>query len=167
MKHSISTSILIKAPKQIIWDILIDLPNYQNWNPFIKSASGHPSLGQKLKVQIYPPGGSSMSFRPTIVEFQKEKVLAWLGRLGIPGIFDGRHEFRLEETENGETLFIHSESFKGILVPFMKKDLDTKAKKGFENMNTALKLLAENKVKSIFENNMFLSAEAKASNKQS
>lgn len=156
MKHSISTSILIKAPKHIIWNILTDLQNYQNWNPFIKGASGNPSLGQKLKVQIHPPGGSSMSFRPTIVEFQKEKVLAWLGRLGIPGVFDGRHEFRLEETENGETLFIHSESFRGILVPFMKKGLDTKAKKGFENMNTALKSLAEKKVKKISENNLSL-----------
>ncbi|HSJ69937.1 MAG TPA: hypothetical protein VK921_19815, partial [Anditalea sp.] len=75
-----------------------------------------------------------------------EKELVWLGRLIIPGIFDGRHEFRLEETEVGETLFIHSESFSGILVPFMKKDLDTKAKKGFENMNKAIKSLAEKKV---------------------
>lgn len=146
MKHSISTSILIKAPKHIVWNILTDLPNYPNWNPFIKSASGNPSLGQKLKVQIHPPGGSSMSFRPRIIALQNEKELVWLGRLIIPGIFDGRHEFRLEETEVGETLFIHSESFSGILVPFMKKDLDTKAKKGFENMNTAIKSLAEKKV---------------------
>jgi hypothetical protein len=143
MKHRISTSILIKAPKQIVWDILTDFQNYQNWNPFIKSASGEPILGQKLKVHIQPPGGSGMSFRPEIVELQKEKELAWLGRLGFPGIFDGRHEFKLEEAEDGETLFIHSENFSGILVPFMKKGLDKKAKKGFENMNTVLKSLAE------------------------
>ena len=67
----------------------------------------------------------------------------WLGRLGLPGIFDGRHRFDLAPSENGGTLVTQSEQFDGILVRFMRTSLDTQTIAGFEAMNAALKARVE------------------------
>lgn len=60
----------------------------------------------------------------------------------MPGIFTGRHSFRLVPHEGGKTRFVHGEEFNGILVPFF--DLST-TRKGFELMNEALKKRVEQK----------------------
>jgi hypothetical protein len=66
-----------------------------------------------------------------------------LGRFILPGIFDGEHSFLLIDNGDGTTTFIHKENFRGILVPFMKKQLDNNTRRGFEEMNNKLKELAE------------------------
>jgi hypothetical protein len=43
--------------------------------------------------------------------------------------------------------FIHSETFKGILVGLFKKRLENSTRKGFELMNENLKKLAESNMK--------------------
>ena len=63
----------------------------------------------------------------------------WLGKLGVTGVFDGRHRFQLEATPSGGTHLVHTEHFTGVLVRFMRKSLDTNTVQGFELMDTALK----------------------------
>ena len=138
MRHQISTSININASKETIWSVLTDFNAYPKWNPFIKSITGAPVLNEKFSATI-----GSMKFRPTLKVFNLNREFTWLGRLLLPGIFDGRHSFLLEENEDGSTTFIHLERFSGLLVPFMKKKLDTEVADGFEAMNRRLKERAE------------------------
>lgn len=138
MKHEINTEIKIKASKQEIWNILMDFENYSEWNPFIEKIEGDPKLGNKIFVKL---GG--MSFRPKVKSNVEQQEFSWLGRLLMPGIFDGNHIFILKEDTNGTVNFIHKERFFGILVPFMKKKLNTEVKSQFEAMNEALKLKVE------------------------
>jgi hypothetical protein len=67
----------------------------------------------------------------------------WLGRLALPGVFDGRHRFELTPTRSGGTVVTHSEHFTGVLVPVMRRSLDKDTVAGFAAMNTALKRRAE------------------------
>ena len=71
---------------------------------------------------------------------EPDRELRWLGRLFVPGIFDGEHFFELAPLEEGRsTRFTQGERFKGILVPFLRRSLDNGTRKGFEAMNQALK----------------------------
>lgn len=142
MKHRLETEIDINASPEIVWDILTDLDSYGEWNPFIVSSEGAVAVGERLTNLLQPPGGKAMTFRPTVTEVEGNRSFEWLGQLGFPGVFDGRHRFELEETENG-THFIHTERFDGALVRFMRKSLDTQTLEGFEQMNAALKTRAE------------------------
>jgi hypothetical protein len=72
-----------------------------------------------------------MTFKPTVTVVDAPVALEWLGRLGLPGIFDGRHRFHLAPTEKGGTLVTQSEEFDGILVRFMRSSLDTRTIAGF------------------------------------
>lgn len=94
---------------------------------------------KKIKVLIQPIDSKLMLFKPTVLEYLKEKEFRWKGKLIISGLFDGEHKFELIDNSNGTTTLIHSEIFKGLLVPLLSKQLDDNTKKGFEAMNLKLK----------------------------
>ena len=110
------------------------------------SPRGAAAVGERLTNRLEPPGGRGMTVKPTVTESTEGRVFEWLGRAGIPGIFDGRHRFQLTDVD-GRTRLEHSEAFFGIFVPFMRKSLDTHTLKGFEAMNAALKERAEARVR--------------------
>lgn len=84
-----------------------------------------------------------MRFKPVIQSLVPPNELVWLGRLLLPGIFDGRHSFELKDNGDGTMTFKHSEQFNGILVPFMRKKLNREITAGFRQMNEALKAHVE------------------------
>jgi hypothetical protein len=139
---SIDTSIDIAAPSETVWDVLTDLGYYPVWNPFITRIAGDLQVGQRLTVTLQPPNGRGMTFRPTLRVVEPKRRLVWLGRLLIPGVFDGRHEFTLSPTNTGGTILCQRETFTGLLVPGLGRALD-QTRAGFTALNQALKLRAE------------------------
>jgi len=143
MRHELHTEIEINAPAETVWDILTDLNDYPNWNPFITESSGDVAVGAKLVNRLQPPGGKAMTFKPVVTVVEPAQTFEWLGRLGVPGLFDGRHRFTLVATPSGDTRVVHTEQFRGVLVRLMRKSLDKQTHAGFEAMNAALKTRAE------------------------
>lgn len=145
MTREITTEIIINATPEIVWEALMNTENYPIWNPFILSIKGVFKEGEQIVVNIKPVDAKVSTFNPTIIRREENKNLQWLGTLPIKGIFDGEHSFQLVDNLNGTTTFIHSEKFRGILVPFFKNIIENKTLKGFRLMNEALKYLIENK----------------------
>ncbi len=143
MSKEIKTEIIIHATPEKIWSILTNFSDYPNWNPFIKSIQGEVKTGNRITARIEPPDAQGMTFKPTVLSFEKNKKFSWLGHLLFKGLFDGEHTFELFDNGNGTTTFVQSEIFGGILVPLFKKMLDNNTKSGFEVMNSKLKELAE------------------------
>ena len=140
--REISTSIPIRAPAARVWSILLDFASYPAWNPFIRTISGEPRTGQRLQVKLREESGSEMMFRPRVLVSQPCEELRWLGRLGIPGLFDGEHRFTITPIEGGVT-FTQSETFRGLLVPFLWRRLDRGTRPMFSKMNEAIRSRAE------------------------
>lgn len=140
---NIKTEIEINAPTSRVWSILTDFEQYPSWNPFIKSFEGQPAVGKHFKVTIQQPGSKPMTFNPKCLKFETDKEFSWLGHLFIKGLFDGEHIFELNDMGEGKTHFVQREIFKGILVPLLWKQLNTKSRRGFEMMNESLKKKAE------------------------
>lgn len=138
---TVSSTVEINASPERVWAILTDLPGHASWDPFITAISGSLVPGQKLNVTIHPPGNRPTSFKPTVKSVVEDRELAWLGRLVMPGLFDGAHRFTLEPTQSG-TKFQASESFSGLLVGF-SRGLLQHTQQGFEQMTAALKRRAE------------------------
>lgn len=142
MARRIDTAIEIAASPAVVWRILTDFSAYPEWNPFIRSIRGEARPGARLSVSIQPPGGRAMQFQPRVQEAEPQRVFSWLGRLLLPGLFDGRHEFRLEANAGG-TRLLHGESFSGVLLPLAWSGMQPPTRAGFEAMNRALKARAE------------------------
>ncbi|MCJ2543251.1 SRPBCC domain-containing protein [Thermostichus vulcanus] len=139
----ISTSIDIHASAGKVWQILMDFPAYEQWNPFIRSIEGQAMEGSQLQVHIQPPGGQGMAFKPKVLTALPEREFRWLGHFILPGLFDGEHCFQLEALGEHQVRLTHSERFSGLLLPLLSRSLDTHVRQGFEAMNQALKSRAE------------------------
>ena len=142
--HEIVTRMEINAPPLSVWQVLVDFPGHRHWNPFVRSIEGSPREGETLMVFIQPVGGKGMTFRPRVLRAVPEHELRWLGRVVLPGIFDGEHFFKIEPLDEGRrTRFTQGERFTGLLVPLLRKNLDRGTREGFEAMNQALKARVE------------------------
>src|SRR5919108_4059469 len=139
--REIRSEIEIDAPVERVWTILTDFQDFEKWNPFIVRAEGQLRRGERLAVTIRPPGRRATTFRPTVVTHEPNRELRWLGRLVVPGIFDGEHSHEVESLPGGRTTYIQRERFTGILVGVVGGIIrDTE--KGFREMSEALKARA-------------------------
>ena len=137
MSKIITTHLTITAPVEHVWGTLTDLAGYHGWNPFITTAFGNIRVGERLDLTIQLPGSRAMTFKPWVTAVEQHHYVEWLGRLGLPGIFDGRHSFTLTPMAGGRTLIQQSETFTGMLVRFTGSVLD-RTRAGFVEMNEAL-----------------------------
>jgi hypothetical protein len=140
--RTIHTEIGIDRPAATVWGILLDIDRWPEWNPFAK-VSGRLAIGERLDVEIRPPGKKPMTFRPTVVKLEPGREFRWLGRLGFPGLFDGEHGFRVVPESAGRCRFEHFEMFGGILARPILWLAGDPTRRGFEAMNRALKARAE------------------------
>lgn len=134
---TIETKVQIKAPRELVWDVLLDTKNYKEWNSFMK-IEGSLKKGSSLSIEVHPVGDKAISFSPSVLEADDFKI-KWRGHFIIPGLATGTHSFRLIEEEN-ETVLFHNESFSGVFIPFVGLK---GTKLGFEKMNEELKKRAE------------------------
>lgn len=142
-RYQLDSEIEIAATPERVWSILSNFPDYPNWNPFIRTIRGTPEVGASLVIQIQTGGTKSMTFRPTVLSAVPSRELRWLGRFLVRGLFDGEHRFSIQPIAEGKIKFRQSELFSGILVLLFKGTLDRNTKRGFEEMNRALKMKAE------------------------
>jgi hypothetical protein len=140
--RTISHTIEIDAAPEAVWRELADTASYGDWNPFVRRLDGELNEGARLEVEIAPPDGRTMTFKPTVVAATPGRELRWLGHLLVRGLFDGEHSFEIEPLDGGRTRFTQSERFSGLLVRPLGGGLG-KTERGFEAMNRALKARAE------------------------
>src|SRR6266567_5763467 len=120
--RSITESVDIAASRRQVWNVLANLDAYQDWNPFIRSASGQLTVGSTLTLRMVPAHGRAFTMHPRLLAVQPGALLRWIGRLMVPGIFDGTHQFSLEDL-GGHTRLTQSETFRGVLTLFTGKTI--------------------------------------------
>jgi len=144
VQREISHTIEIDASPAAVWRELADTRAYGEWNPFVRRLDGELTENARLEVEIEPPRGRSMVFKPTVLVAKPERELRWRGRFLVPGLFDGEHSFVIEPLEGGRSRFTQAERFSGLLVRPLGGSLE-KTRLGFEAMNVALKARAEDR----------------------
>lgn len=139
MTRKIETEIEMEASPEAVWQTLTNFAAWPEWNPFIISLRGEPEIGNRLEVEIQPPGGRRMRFRPIVLVWEPGRALIWKGRVFLPGLFDGEHRFEVEKAGENRTRFVHTEKFEGLLVPLLWNSMEAPTRAGFKAMNHALK----------------------------
>ena len=143
MSAHLRTEIEIDASPARVWDVLTDFAAYPDWNPFIPRLAGEAAVGSRRAARLQPPGGRGMTLRPTVLAAAPGRELRWVGHLGVPGLFDGEHGFRIEPLGPDRVRFIQEERFTGLLAPLVLRFIEEGTRRGFEAMNRALKRRAE------------------------
>lgn len=139
---SIRTAVEIDAPRERVYQVLADLENYPNWNPYHRRVEGEFKEGEPLTVYVTRPDGVDVEVPPHMIKIDENREITWGG--GIKGVFYGVHSFKLQESDSGKTLLMHNEDFTGFAISFADLPPDIIAE-GYHQMNIALKRLLESK----------------------
>jgi|WetSurMetagenome_2_1015567.scaffolds.fasta_scaffold70509_2 hypothetical protein len=135
----IRTEITIQSTPEKVWQVLTNLDQYADWNPFLHHASGKIDLGKQVDV-TFKNNGKDMVLHCIVTEVDRCRKLSWKYHVGAPFLYQGEHIFTLDTTSDGKVHFVDQENFTGLLVPFFVKENDTG---GFISMDEALKKKTE------------------------
>ncbi len=142
-KNKIRTEIIIEANASKVWNVLRNLSEWSEWNPFMTEASGNIEAGESLRL-CFSSKNKKMVITPRVQKVEKEKSFSWKGS-AMAGAFVGEHYFILEKEDENITKLIHGENFNGWLVWLILPLLKADTLKGFMEMNRALKNRVESK----------------------
>lgn len=139
----VSAGIDIAAPADAIWETLIDLHRFRDWNPFIRRASGSLRVGRQVRLRVRTRFGLPLIFRATVTVREAPRELRWRGYFLAPWLASGDHTFTLEPSAGGTVHLEQREAFSGILPKLGRALLVRETRLGFDAMNRAVKRRAE------------------------
>ncbi len=135
---SFSTSTIIQALPESIWDILVDGTNWVQWNTTIVKVEGKIALGET--VTVYAKLNPERAFPIKVSEFIPYKRMVWTG--GMPLLFKGERTYSLSPQPNGSVEFSMREAFSGLMSPLIAKSIPD-LQPSFDEFAAALKSRAE------------------------
>lgn len=139
----ITASCDIDAPAEAVWSVLTDLEQFQDWNPFIRSASGSSEVGGTVRVRVRSSLGVPLGFRARVYDREDNRALRWRGHVGAPWLACGDHTFTIEPLGDGRARLIQRESFTGLVPWLARRLLARETQRGFDAMNRALAVRAQ------------------------
>jgi len=141
MKENLD-EIIIQASPEKVWSILTNLSGHAEWNPMIYRAQGKIETGQTVKLSA-KSGSFDMKYNCFVVKVIPNREFIWKWHVLLPFLIRGEHAFSLEPISEENVRFINKETFRGLLVPFLTKELTVYGKKSTMAMDKALKIRAE------------------------
>lgn len=132
-RKSVHHEITIEAPSQKVWETLINMSEYPNWNPVMKLIDGEVKEGCKVKYQFIQDADNISEIPASVIQIVPKELLNQKG--GLPLILTFNHKYILESSGNSTRVTIH-EDYRGIGVNFWNpKPLE----EAYARLNFALK----------------------------
>lgn len=138
----ITSKIIINAPKQLVWEILLDFEKYEEWNPFTRKVDCDLIVGNEVGLHVDMNGdGKTALQKETLLWLKEGESIAW----GIAANFPVKTERAqiLTAIDENTTEYHTYDKFWGFLVPVVIFFFGKKIQKGFDGIALALKERAE------------------------
>ena len=140
---SLYTEIEINAPKQKVWQALLQKDRWKYWNTFLFDCDSSRLLkpGQQVFLSLRRlPHEEETEIEPLVRVVQPNICLSWVS--SIPG-FRNEYVFELQEIGVGRTQYLHKNYYSGVLtrvfLPFIRVD----EQRGNQRMARELKRYVE------------------------
>ncbi|APD07736.1 hypothetical protein UJ101_02236 [Flavobacteriaceae bacterium UJ101] len=136
-KKSVHHEIIIDATSDQVWEVLINMEKYPEWNPVMQLLEGEVKEGNKVKYQFTQDENNISEIRAIVKQVIPNKLLNQKG--GVPLVLTFNHKYILEPNEGQTKLMIH-EDYRGIGVNFWNPK---PVEQAYKRLNKALKLRTE------------------------
>ena len=111
--------IIIPAPPEDVWTVLMGTESYPDWNPTVVQVDGQYEVGAKIPIKVKDPTGKILEMTNTVRTLTPNRELRQTG--GTLGIITYDHRWLLELIDRG-TKVIQHEVDRGALLWFWKSD---------------------------------------------
>jgi hypothetical protein len=139
---TIATDIVITAPPERVWSVLIDFAGYTDWNPYLVRIDGDAVAGGTITVHAVNRPGAEPMTQPVDVVAVAFPEMAWEGGMADRGLWKGDHRFRVAAHTLG-TRFDHFEHFSGSEAARLLDAYGDVIRDNFIRFNMALKRRCE------------------------
>ena len=142
-KHLISSdAVEIEAPIEAVWDILVDVERYGEWNPFTTRVDTDFEIGSPVDLHV-ALGPLKLRQPERIEAVERPDLLAWSTKMGNRSLLSARREQRLEKLGEARCRYLTTDAFTGLLTPLVMLLFGRLIRRGFNDMAMALKVRAE------------------------
>ena len=132
----------IQAPAEVIWESLVDVNNWESWNPLYPRAEGIVRIGNTLNLTVNIPGQEPRHIQPRILDWAPEDHIHW--RLSLMGGWIKTIRYlEIEILSETGCIFSNGEIFEGMLGPTVAKRYRRQLRAARASMGEALQLRAE------------------------
>ena len=142
-RHLISSDpVEIEAPSERVWEILVDVDRYGDWNPFTTRVETTFEIGSP--VDLYVTLGPFKLKQPERIEaVEPPHLLVWSTKVGHRVLVSARREQRLEALGETRCRYLTTDAFSGLLTPLVILLFGRLVRRGFNDMAWSLKKFAE------------------------
>jgi uncharacterized protein YndB with AHSA1/START domain len=137
-----SEEVLIQAPVETVWQILVDFDNYGLWNVFCPQIKAELTMGSPVEMMTDLGNGLQEQVE-YITEITPNKSIAWSMK-NEPG--DPVHACRtqrLNKVDEHSCTYFTIDEFSGEFMPAMLENFGTHIEAGFNRCAQGLKQFAE------------------------
>lgn len=138
-----SDKVEINAPQEVVWEILVDLNRYGEWNPFTYRVDTRLLPGEPVELYVRMPKRGDRVQREQVRTVDRPVTLAWGMKLGFEFLLNALREQRLVKIDENRCTYQTWDSFSGLLTPLVVKLFEEDVQNGFNNVAYALKARAE------------------------
>lgn len=115
-----SARIDIDASAERVWEILVDVARWPEWNTTIKRVEGEAAPGEK--IALYTTASPDRAFKLKVTEFDRPNRMVWSG--GMPlGLFKGERTYAITPIDAGGVTFTMREVFSGLMAGMITKSI--------------------------------------------
>lgn len=139
-----SIRVEIAAPADFVWTVLVDYPNYPQWNPYTVQVETTLAIGDPIDLTLPAPDGSPTTFvnREFIRVVDPPRHLRYDTGDAIPGLHAVRDQW-IEELEANRCAYWTTDEFTGKHAALVLDANGAWVKAGFDAVARALKARAE------------------------
>lgn len=140
-----SVRVEIAAPASVVWDVLVDLPRYGEWNPFTVRAESTLELGDPVHLYIPDPAnpGSEIHVVEHLVAYEPARLLAWEQRPTENSKDAARRDQYIEPIDESRCAYYTTDIFLGVNADAVMQAFGGWVKQGFDSVANGLKAQAE------------------------
>jgi alpha-tubulin suppressor-like RCC1 family protein len=140
LHHSEAT---INAPPELIWDIILDLDSYPEWNPYTIAMQSTLKVGDAMVMTVKMSDLVTLTQTEYIRVIEPGHKICWGIDTDTPELNSGERCQWLEPKADGTTRYVTEDLIEGTLNPIVNALFDQDVQTGFDAVAASLKTRAE------------------------
>lgn len=138
-----SDTVTIDAPVELVWEILLDFENYEQWNTFCPSIKNDSlALGSPVDMMVDLGNGPSQQVE-YICEVQPKQCIAWRMENKPEDPIHAVRSQQLERVDDNSCTYVSIDKFSGPQAAVMMESFAKSVETGFNQCAYDLKAFAE------------------------
>jgi len=140
-----SVEVEIDAPASVVWEVLTDLDNYPNWNPFCVAVESTLEIGAPVNMTLADYSGATETFPYTeyVCAVVPERLLSWELLPTELSAQAARRDQVIEPIDETRCRYYSTDAFLGEEAHQIMADSGAWVKRAFDDTAVALKERSE------------------------